>query len=517
MQVTIDAGSGRKLHNFWNNLHFHPTDAVTDAWGRAILDAVAADRSARYVRLYTMFEDAVTRNEAGKLVFDFSENDRRLDYMVSKGYKLLLCFNFMPICMAADPNNLSGRRYRNKRFCRSAPADYAEWRELCRAQAQHLVARYGIEETSGWQLHCWNEPDLAFWHDANHFHDAEAAGDRSKLTEYCKLYDFFADGVRAASPQLRIGGPSCGHAKSFFRGFLEHVSAGTNYATGETGSPIDFVTMHCYSSIPQDLKDPLRYKIAPESIVAQYDGYLAAMTACGLGDKPIVIDEWAAAAEGYLGTDDDPQMRFRDTEYYAAFYAKLIARFLDRPRPNLDRMMICLSGQDHCRKDFDGHRTFFTAHGYRKPICNAFALAAKLGNLRLDCETEGELPEYAGLIPTRDEEGGCQILLYHCVDDFCARSEGVRFQLRLTGLAGRYRLRHHRIDREHSNAYNQWASLGCPEFPDVWERNQIAEAGQLALAEPETVVAADADGVFSTEILMTGHSVSLLELVRDEA
>ena len=33
----------KKQHNFWNHVHFHPTDAIEDDWGRNILDQVAAD------------------------------------------------------------------------------------------------------------------------------------------------------------------------------------------------------------------------------------------------------------------------------------------------------------------------------------------------------------------------------------------------------------------------------------------------------------------------------------------
>ena len=48
------------LQNFWNHIHFHPTDAIEDDWGRAILDEVAADGVARSVRMYAMLEDIVT-------------------------------------------------------------------------------------------------------------------------------------------------------------------------------------------------------------------------------------------------------------------------------------------------------------------------------------------------------------------------------------------------------------------------------------------------------------------------
>jgi len=74
----------------------------------------------------------------------------------------------------------------------------------------------------------------------------------------------------------------------------------------------------------------------------------------------------AAAAEGYLGIADDPRMRFRETEYDAAFYFQLPDQMSQLPLPP-ERMMTCLSGQNHNTSDFDGHRTFFTARGWGKP------------------------------------------------------------------------------------------------------------------------------------------------------
>ena len=63
MDIVINAaGKGTALHNFWNNMHFHPTDAVEDLWGKQIIDQVASDRSAQYVRLYTMEVDTPSRH-----------------------------------------------------------------------------------------------------------------------------------------------------------------------------------------------------------------------------------------------------------------------------------------------------------------------------------------------------------------------------------------------------------------------------------------------------------------------
>ena len=507
MQLSLNAAlPGEKKSNFWNNVHFHPTDAVEDIWGGEILDNFAKDGSARYLRLYAMFEDIVTRDEEGKLQFDFSEQDKRFDIVVEKGFKVLLCFNFMPIVMAADPVNLSGKRYKDKRFCRSKPADYSEWQTLCRVQTEHLVERYGIEIISTWLFHCWNEPDLGFWIYPQFFFECTPEMKEEKIVEYCKLYDHFEAGVHAAAPEIRVGGPSCGHYKEFFSRVMEHVSQGTNYVTGTKGTRFDFASLHCYSSIPQDVHDPYRFKVAPESIVNQYKTYRSIMEKYAMGETPAVIDEWAAAAEGYLGIKEDTRMRFRETEYYSAFYLKLIDLMSRLPIPP-ERMMICLSGQDYNTEDFDGHRTFFTARGWRKPICNAFALGAKLGEERLP--VDAEMPRNTGVILTRREDGAVVAAFYNHVSDFGKFGENVLLKAAIENLPENFTLKRWRIDETFCNAFTAWSRLGSPEQPTVWEREQISRRSRLEeMTAPEK-----GNGRWQGDILLTPNSVELLEFL----
>jgi len=511
MQITVDVkGKKLPLQNFWNNIHFHPTDAVEDTWGQRILDIIASKNMAQYVRLYTMFEDIVTRDYSGRLHFDFTEQDRRLDYMVGKGFKLLLCFNFMPQCMAAEPNILSGPRYKNKRFCRSEPSDYAEWSEVCAEQVRHLIERYGIEEVSRWYFHCWNEPDLGFWLDDGHYYDCEKKGNTRKLEEYCKLYDYFAEGVKSVSPRLRIGGPSCGHAKSFFEGVMKHVAMGKNNATGGTGAPIDFVSLHCYSSISQDLKDPMRYMIVPENIVLQYNHYRSIMAKYDLSEKEVVVDEWGAAAEGYLGIADDRRMVFRETEYSSAFYAKMINLFIVNKFRPPERIMLCLSGQAKSNIDFDGRRTLFTVSGYRKPICNAFILAAKRGGFLF--EKNCVLPENVGIIPTIADNGRIAVMLYNFRAEISTRSDTVKIKLLIEGLFGKYIARHYRIDALSGNAFSEFLRLGSPEHPQPFNCFQIEHAGNNLLYYPEEKL----EGIsYSEDIVLPHNAVSLIELTPD--
>ncbi len=491
----------RELTNFWNHIHFHPTDAAEDLWGQEILSHVARDKVAQYVRLHTMFEDIVTRGADGRLRFDYSGSDRRIDIMVSKGFRLLLCFDFMPPCMAVDQWNVSNLRYKNKRYNRSVPTDYAEWREVCRNYTAHLAERYGMDTVSEWLFHCWNEPDAGYWVSRPGNDEWDASGATDKLDEYLKLYDHFAEGVTSVTDRIRIGGPSCAGSDRFIRLFVQHVA--------QTKIRCDFISVHCYSQgIYSNL--PNKSFTSPDNIMQRLRTLRGILDGNGLAETPMLLDEWGISGGGFLGIDREPRHIFRENEYYSAFYARLIDRVIHAPELKLEKMMICLSGQDHVKKDFDGYRTFFTANGYRKPVYNGYALAARLGSRLLFSESEDSAAS-AVVIPTADADGSVRILCANFEDDYYRTIDNLPMVLRLSGMNGTYRLCHWRIDRTCSNSYSKWASLGCPQLPSMLERDMIRSAGELSRYQPERTVTAD--GAFELELLLTQNAVSLLEFI----
>jgi xylan 1,4-beta-xylosidase len=57
------------------------------------------------------------------------------------------------------------------------------------------------------------------------------------------------DAVRRALPRARVGGPdTAGSGGQFMREFIEHNLRGTNYANGQTGTPLDFISFHSKGS-----------------------------------------------------------------------------------------------------------------------------------------------------------------------------------------------------------------------------------------------------------------------------
>ena len=97
----------RKQDNFWCQCVFHPTDAIEDPWGRRILDTMAEDGAINTVRMYSMFEDIVYLDGEGKLAFDYRLSDLRLDYMVEKGFRILLAYAGIPDRIASETKNVN--------------------------------------------------------------------------------------------------------------------------------------------------------------------------------------------------------------------------------------------------------------------------------------------------------------------------------------------------------------------------------------------------------------------------
>ncbi|MBQ8396584.1 MAG: hypothetical protein IJX53_00115 [Clostridia bacterium] len=481
----------RTQHNFWNHCHFHPTDAIEDAWGRRILDRLAADGAVRTVRMYTMLEDIVYRDENGALAYDFRVNDLRLDYMIERGFNILLSFNFMPECIASDPTSTScvsknKTRYKGKLINTSAPTDYRLWEEICYTYAAHIIARYGIERVSQWYCQCFNEPDIQPFFLSQLPDDAT----ETRLREYCKLYAAFARGLRRASPQMRIGGPALARHQSFLGGFLDFVR--------ENDLQLDFISIHSYGTSPARLNAGTR-PLTVQNNLAKCRACFDTIAAHGFGDTELVIDEWGAASAGFFNRDECPELMFRETEVFSAYYVKLIDILIRSGLP-VSKMLICLSGQHEMTEDFSGFRNFFTLNFIAKPIYNAYLLAAKLGEGLLEAE---HAVEDLAVIPTKTADGGYAVLLTyageHFEPDLPAITETLTFA---EDIAGR-QITVWRIDRETTNPYRLREREGMTA-PTAEQLNVLREEGRL-----RPVLSTVADGA-PLPLCLTANSTVLV-------
>ena len=501
----------KKIDNFWNHIHFHPTDAIEDVWGQKILDSVSADKAARMVRIYAMLEDIVSEGENGELVYDFSDTDTRIDYMISRGFKLLICMNFLPRAIAKDKSLISQLgRYKNKHLFTSVPSDYRLWQEVCAKYVKHLIERYGEDTVASWYFHCWNEPNLhAFW--MSDCREWELVTD-----EYIKLYDFFAEGIKSVSKRIRVGGPSAAFVflsdaprtneygplidAMFIKKFLTHIKSGINHANGKVGTAFDFYSVHTYGDLHECIKtNTLDCRYCTDMLI----NYHKLASDCGYPDIEMISDEWEMTGGGFCGTEKYPLLEYRNSEVFSSHLFAFIEDIIKRDAP-VSKLMICLSGQHHLSGDFIGTRTFATKNGFKTPIYNAYALSAMLGENILEFENDKKI----GVIPTICENGDISVAIFNYSPNFLKPNGTLNTRVKIKLPEGKYTVSHYRLDKENCNSYTAWKELGKPQ---TYSQNDLEAINQASILKPWYADEDFEGSDFSLDIQLPDYSVSLLK------
>jgi xylan 1,4-beta-xylosidase len=178
---------------------------------------------------------AYGEDKQGKPVYNWQILDRMFDTYLKRGVKPYVEIGFMPRELSLKPEPYQHRwkpggsepLYTGWTY---PPRDYQKWAELVFQWASHCVQRYGKAEVESWYWEVWNEPNIGYWH--------------GTPQEFFKLHDTAIDAVRRALPTARVGGPDTAGGGRYLREFLEHCLRGTNFATGQRGTPLDFISFH---------------------------------------------------------------------------------------------------------------------------------------------------------------------------------------------------------------------------------------------------------------------------------
>lgn len=498
--IRINDQAAKPLRNFWSNIHFHPTDAIEDDWGRYTLDNVAKDHAAITVRMYSMFEDIVKKDENGRLVYDFTKNDVRIDYMVSRGFNLLISYNFIPPCISGsdDRSNTEvrvGSRYKGKFLATEPPEDWSLWEEICYEYTKHLVERYGLELVSTWYLQCFNEPDVSgfFMKSLGKREDAREI----RLSEYIKMYEAFERATRRVSEKLKIGGPTASNVR-FFEPFIACAS--------EKKLKLDFACAHSYGTNPAAINEGRR-QIGVQNNINTINGYITKLRQY-YKDIEMVVDEWGASGAGFCNLEDCPKLIFRENEVFSAFFAKLICECV-KQEVDISKLMICLSGshQPHQMEnhfpEFNGFRSFFTEHFIKKPIYNAYVLAAKLKEKLFECDPG---VENLSVLATGGENG-VTVLLAYASADFSEDLPEVNDSLKLN-LDGKYKVTKWLIDKNTTNPYRVWEREKLPAFPSEKELGLLREAGEMKPIAEYEIEAAGETGI---DFTLSANGIMLID------
>lgn len=297
MKVTINSSVPiGELRHFWKSTGFCPPlphesasafDLSDDMVQNLAIIGSIPHGGVEQVRIHWLFDlVTVTSNKPFQPpTYNFTLLDQMIDLLYENGFRP--GFELM-----GNPSNIF-TSFEDK-------SQVMNWKDLVTQTAQRYIDQYGLGYVMGWNFETWNEPDC---------HDFDSVN--MTVQGFLNYYDACSEGLRAASDQLRLGGPGDGCRRSEYSdALLEHVVNGINYFTGERGVRIDFLSYHKKGSGSSDkiLNDEIALM---KRITQKYPS---------LASKPFYNDE----ADPLVGWSKDESWRADST--YAAMVAKIVVQ-----------------------------------------------------------------------------------------------------------------------------------------------------------------------------------------------
>ncbi|WP_188062331.1 GH39 family glycosyl hydrolase [Sphingobium sp. KCTC 72723] len=456
--------------------------------------------------------NAYMETKDGKPVYNWAIVDGIIDAYLEQGIRPYLQIGFTPEAMANAPAGTPYRHSWRPGFAYNLiatgwtypPKDYEKWAELVHQWTLHNIERYGRAEVEKWYFEVWNEPNSAFYWSAS-------------PEEFYKLHDYAIAAVRKALPTARVGGPDvAGPGGTFMDGFLKHVSSGRNYATGQTGTPTDFLSFHAKGR-PTFVDGHVRMGIATH--LRETDGgFTKILSIPSLANKPVVIGE--SDPEGCAACPG-PQNAYRNGTMYSSYTAASFARIwelAEKRKVNLEGV-VSWSFEFEDQPWFAGYRQLST-NGVDLPVLNVFRLFAQLGETKLATTNDAQVPldvlmksgvqgdADIGSIATRTTDGKVALLVWHYHDDDVAGPDA-QITLSLNGIKGKpAQANLWRVDGDHANAFSAWKTMGSPQSPDQ-DQYKLLEAASVMQPEKLRVTKGQSNAA-SIDLRLPRQGVALI-------
>ncbi|XP_027302242.3 alpha-L-iduronidase isoform X1 [Anas platyrhynchos] len=230
--VSVDVQrAGRPLQHFWRSTGFCPPlphsradlfDLSKDQELNLAYISSVPHGGIEQVRIHWLLELVAVGVMNEKLHYNFTALDNLMDLLWEN--KLIPGFELM--------GNPSGY------FLNFEDKEQAvRWRNLITLLARRYIGRYGLAHVAKWNFETWNEPD---------HHDFDNV--TMTVEGFLNYYDACSEGLRAASPLLKFGGPGDSFhpfpKSPICWNLLRHCYNGTNFFTGETGVRLDYISLH---------------------------------------------------------------------------------------------------------------------------------------------------------------------------------------------------------------------------------------------------------------------------------
>ena len=440
--------------------------------------------------------NAYTEDRDGKPVYDWTVVDRIIDTYLERGVRPYLQIGFMPEALSTAPAGMPYQHLWRPGFGYQLiatgwsfpPKSYEKWGELVYQWTRHNIERYGRAEVAKWYFEVWNEPNLnVYW--------------QGSPQDFYRLHDVAVASVRRALPEARVGGPDvAGNGGAFMDGFLKHVTTETNYATGEVGTPTDFLSFHAKGS-PAFVDGHVRMGIAVH--LKEVDaGFLKIAGFPQLAAKPVVIGE--SDPEGCAACPG-PQNAYRNGTMYSSYTAASFARIWELAQKRQIKLEGVLSWAFEFEDQpwFAGYRQLST-NGVNLPVLNVFRMFAKLGPERIMASSDAQIAldqivangvrgeTDVGALATRGPDGQVAVLLWNYHDDDLPGPDAavqLTIKHRKPTLARNATI--WRVDRSNGNAFAAWQAMGAPQSPNGEQYQQLEKASELV---PQTLQSRAARG-----------------------
>ncbi|MDC7683585.1 beta-xylosidase [Asticcacaulis sp. BYS171W] len=425
--------------------------------------------------------NAYTEDKDGKPVYNWMITDMIIDSYLDRGVRPYLQIGFMPEALSSAPKDMPYRHSWRPGFryelieggWNYPPNDYKKWEELVYQWTKHNIEKYGRDEVLTWYFEVWNEPNgPSYW--------------KGTPEEFYKTHDYAIAGVKRALPEARVGGPDvAGSGGTFMDGFLKHVVSGTNYATGQTGTPTDFLAFHAKGS-PKFVDGHVQMGMWNHLKVVD-NGFKKIAAVPELKNAPIVIGE--SDPEGCAACPGKAN-GYRNGTMYSSYTAASFARIWElseRHKVNLEGVLTwAFTFED--QPWFAGYRQLAT-NGIDLPVLNVFRMYAKLGPDAIAASSTGQVPldemiekvtgkNDVGVMATRDGTK-IAVLVWHYNDNDLSGPEA-KINIKLNGL-GKAKTRtvtQYLVDPQTANAYTTWQKMGSPQSPDQ-DQYKVLEAASV--------------------------------------
>jgi xylan 1,4-beta-xylosidase len=448
----------------------------------------------------------------GNPIYDWTLLDRIFDTCLERGVRPYVQIGFMPRDLSVSPEPYQHRWTPRARYDEIftgwafPPKDYQKWADLVFHWTKHCLEKYGRAELESWYWEVWNEPNIGYW--------------RGTPEEFRKLHDYAIDAVRRALPTARVGGAdTAGSGGRFTREFIEHCLRGTNYATGQIGTPLDFISFHAKGA-PVTTNGHVRMGIANQLRTID-EGFGIVASYPELKNTPVVIGECdpegCAACQG-------PQLAYRNGSMYSSYTAASFARIHELA----DRHSVNLAGALTWAFEFEDQPYFagfrsLASNGIDKPVLNIFRMFARMNGRRVAAESDRAIsleeilrsgvrnqPDVAALASL--DRNKLWVLAWHYHDEDVS-GPAAEVELALDGLPlanGEANLQHFRVDEDHSNAFKAWMRMGSPQQPSLEQYAELEKAGRLAMMGSSKTVGVT-NSRATLRINLPRQAVSLLE------